>query len=111
MQASNQPRGPALRDRSAPFGSQQHLHRIEVQVQWVQAVDFFNVLTGPQLLEKAEALLAEHRERRYLRMVTLAVLLKQALEEDRSCQKAVNGWIGATRGRRVESSECPQWRV
>lgn len=56
-------------------------------------MDFFNLLTGPQLLEKVEALLPEHRERRYPPTVTLAMFLKQALEEDRSCQKAVNGWI------------------
>jgi Transposase DDE domain len=82
-----------LRDRSAAFRSQQHQHRVEAQVHRVQAVDFFNVLTGPQLLEKTEALLPEHRERQYPPTVTLAMFLKQALEEDRSCQKAVNGWI------------------
>jgi hypothetical protein len=59
----------------------------------VQAVDFFNVLCGPQLLDKTEALLPEHRERQYPPTVALAMFLKQALEEDRSCQKAVNAWI------------------
>jgi hypothetical protein len=82
-----------LRDRNAAFGSQQHQHHIEAQVHRAQAVDFFNVLTSPQLLEKTEALLPEHRERQYPPTVTLAMFLKQALEEDRSCQKAVNGWI------------------
>ncbi len=59
----------------------------------MQATDFFNVLTGPQLLEKTEALLPEHRERQYPPTVTLSMFLKQALEQDRSCQRAVNGWI------------------
>jgi Transposase DDE domain len=82
-----------LRDRSATFRSKQHQHRIEAQAHRVQAVDFFNLLTGPHLLEKVEALLPEHRERQYPPTLTLAMFLKQALEEDRSCQKAVNGWI------------------
>jgi len=82
-----------LRDRNAAFRSQQHQHHIEAGVHEVQAVDFFNVLTGPQLLEKVEALLPEHRERQYPPTVTLSMFLKQALEQDRSCQKAVNGWI------------------
>lgn len=56
-------------------------------------MDFFNLLTGPELLEKTEALLPEHREREYPPTVTLAMFLKQALCADRSCQKAVNGWI------------------
>jgi Transposase DDE domain len=82
-----------LRDRSAAFQSQQHQHHIEAQVHRLQALDFFNVLTGAQLLEKTEALLPQHRERHYPPTVTLAMFLKQALEVDRSCQKAVNGWI------------------
>jgi len=82
-----------LRDRSAAFRSEQHQNRIEGEVHRLQAADFFNVLTGPQLLEKTEALLPEHRERQYPPTVTLSMFLKQALEQDRSCQKAVNAWI------------------
>jgi hypothetical protein len=82
-----------LRDRSAAFRSQQHQHRIEGQANRLQAVDFFNVLTGAQLLEKTEGLLPEHRERQYPPTVALSMFLKQALEQDRSCQKAVNAWI------------------
>jgi len=55
-------------------------------------VDFFNVLTGPELLEKTEAYLPEHRERLYPPTVTLSMFMMQALNEDGSCQKAVNGW-------------------
>jgi hypothetical protein len=82
-----------LRDRSAAFRSQQHQSHIEGQARRLQATDFFNVLTGPQLLEKTEALLPEHRERQYPPTATLSMFLKQALEQDRSCQRAVNAWI------------------
>ena len=82
-----------MRDRSAAFQSQQRQSRIGVQAQRLQAVDFFNVLTGPELLQKTEALLPEHREREYPPTVPLAMFLKQALSQDRSCQRAVDGWI------------------
>jgi hypothetical protein len=55
-------------------------------------VDFFNILTGPQLLELTDAYLPEHRERLYPPTVTLSMFIKQVLEADGSCQKAVNGW-------------------
>jgi hypothetical protein len=55
-------------------------------------MDFFNLLTGPELLEMTEALLPEHRERLYPPTQVLAMFIKQALEEDRSCQSAVNAW-------------------
>ena len=82
-----------MRDRSAAFQSQQHQSRIEGRAQRLEAVDFFNALTGPELLGKTEALLPEHREREYPPTVALAMFLKQALSQDRSCQRAVNGWI------------------
>lgn len=56
------------------------------------AVDFFNVLTGPALLELTEGLLPEHRERLYPPTVALSMFLKQSLDEDGSCQRVVNGW-------------------
>ncbi|GAC1412341.1 MAG: hypothetical protein NVSMB6_14190 [Burkholderiaceae bacterium] len=55
-------------------------------------MDFFNVLTGPELLETTEAYLPEHRERLHPPTVTLSMFMMQALNEDGSCQKAVNGW-------------------
>jgi hypothetical protein len=58
----------------------------------IEAMDFFNVLTGPELLEQTEAHLPEHRERLYAPTVALAMFMRQALNEDGSCQKAVNGW-------------------
>jgi hypothetical protein len=55
-------------------------------------VEFFNLLTSPELLETTEALLPEHRERLYPPTVTLSMFMRQVLEADGSCQKAVNGW-------------------
>ena len=57
-----------------------------------QAVEFFNVLTSPQLLQTSQTLLPEHRERLYPPTVTLSMFMRQALQADGSCQKAVNGW-------------------
>ncbi len=61
-------------------------------VQQTAAVDFFNALTGPELLDITEGLLPEHRERLYPPTVTLSVFIKQTLDQDGSCQRAVNGW-------------------
>ncbi len=82
-----------MRDRSAAFRSRQQQSRIEGRAQRLEVVDFFNALTGPELLERTEALLPQHREREYPPTVVLAMFLKQALSQDRSCQRAVNGWI------------------
>jgi hypothetical protein len=60
-------------------------------------VDFFNILTGPELLETTERHLPEHRERLYPPTVTLSMFMRQALNEDGSCQRAVNAWA-AQRG-------------
>ncbi len=50
----------------------------------------FNVLTGPQLLDRVEALLPEHRERLYPPTETLSMFLAQALSADGICQQAVD---------------------
>jgi len=57
-----------------------------------EAVEFFNVLTSPELLATTEALLPEHRERLYPPTVALSMFMRQVLEADGSCQRAVNGW-------------------
>ena len=51
---------------------------------------FFNVLTGPELLDEVEALLPSHRERLFPPTETLSMFLAQTLNADSSCQKAVN---------------------
>ncbi len=56
----------------------------------VDALDFFNLLTGPQLRERVEALLPVHRERVFPPTETLAMFLGQALSPDGSCRQAVD---------------------
>ncbi len=92
-------------DRNGGFHSQQHRDRIGRQIRRAGAVDFFNLLTGPELLEMTEMHLPEHRERLYPPTVALSMFLKQSLEEDRSCQRAVNAWAGqrAAEGLSVQS--------
>lgn len=51
---------------------------------------FFNLLTGPELLDEIENLLPEHRERLFPPTETLSMFLAQSLSADRSCQFAVN---------------------
>lgn len=79
-------------NRNGAFRSQQRRNSIRGRLDRAGAVDFFNLLTGPELLEMTEALLPEHRERLYPPTQVLAMFIKQALEEDRSCQRAVNAW-------------------
>lgn len=81
-----------MSDRRALFESQQHRKSIGRRSRQTDAVEFFNVLTGPELLELTEAHLPEHRERLYSPTVTLSMFMRQALNEDGSCQKVVNAW-------------------
>ena len=79
-------------DRNARNVLHQRQTRIARQAKGTQAVEFFNVLTSPELLKTTEALLPEHRERLYPPTVALSMFMRQVLEADGSCQKAVNGW-------------------
>ncbi len=78
--------------RNASSSVQQHQDTLRKQIHRNSAVDFFNVLTGPLLLEMTEAHLPVHRERLYPPTVVLSMFIKQVLAEDGSCQRAVNGW-------------------
>ena len=51
----------------------------------------FNLLTGPKLLDRVEASLPEHRERKFPPTETLSMFLAQVLSADGSCQQALNG--------------------
>src|SRR5450755_3582727 len=84
--------GPALSNRNAEFESQQHSKNVSRSVGKIEAVEFFNLLTGPELLEMTDTYLPEHRERLYPPTVTLSMFMMQALNEDASCQRAVDGW-------------------
>ena len=81
-----------MKDRNAEYRAQQHRKFIGRRVGRIGAVDFFNLLTGPELLETTESHLPEHRERLYPPTVALSMFMRQALNADGSCQKAVNGW-------------------
>jgi hypothetical protein len=78
--------------RNAQNGVHQRPSAIARRAKTSQAVEFFNVLTSPALLETTESVLPEHRERLYPPTVTLSMFMRQVLEADGSCQKAVNGW-------------------
>jgi len=78
--------------RNTPSTLRQRRDRIRRRGRNASAVDFFNVLTSPLLLERVEEHLREHRERLYPPTVVLSMFIKQVLEEDGSCQRAVNGW-------------------
>jgi Transposase DDE domain len=94
-----------VRDRNVERRHQQHRRTIHQRVRQIEAVDFFNVLTSPDLLDTTEACLPEHRERLYPPTVTLSMFMKQALSADRSCQRAVNAWAAqrSAEGLRVQS--------
>jgi hypothetical protein len=79
-------------DRKARSDLHQRRSRIARRSGSTPAVEFFNVLTSKELLQTTEALLPEHRERLYPPTVTLSMFMRQTLEADALCQKAVNGW-------------------
>jgi hypothetical protein len=64
--------------------------QVRSQVRNSDAYGFFNLLTGPELFDKVESVLPQHRERRFPPTETLSMFLAQALSADRSCQKAVD---------------------
>ena len=68
----------------------QQQRRVRSQVQNGDSYAFFNLLTGPELLDTVESVLPPHRERQFPPTETLSMFLAQALNADRSCQKAVN---------------------
>jgi hypothetical protein len=78
--------------RNAQNGVHQRRSAIVRRAKTTPAVEFFNVLTSPALLETTESVLPEHRERLYPPTVALSMFMRQALGVDGSCQKAVNGW-------------------
>lgn len=64
--------------------------RIQRRCETTDAYAFFNLLTGPQLLDGVEELLPAHRERLFPPTETLAMFLAQSLAADGSCRQAVN---------------------
>jgi hypothetical protein len=64
--------------------------RVQARIDNADAYGFFNLLTGPELLDDVESLLPEHRERLFPPTETLAMFMAQALSPDGSCRAAVN---------------------
>jgi len=81
-----------LSHRNVEIAQRQRRDRIARRARASSAVGFFDVLTGPEMLALTEAQLPEHRERHYPPTVTLSMFLGQALNADRSCQRAVDVW-------------------
>lgn len=77
-------------DYNSTCQSAQQQRCVAQQVENVDANHFFNLLTGPELLEVVESLLPEHRERNYPPTKTLSMFLRQVMSPDGSCQNAVN---------------------
>lgn len=75
------------RSRRARTHQQKHLRQ---HLENTDSYNFFNILTGPELLDQVESLLPEHRERLFPPTETLSMFLAQALSADRSCQRTVN---------------------
>ena len=73
-----------------PNAGVQQQQRVHKQAMHSDACAFFNLLTGAELLDEVELLLPPHRERLFPPTETLSMFLAQALNADRSCQKAVN---------------------
>lgn len=76
--------------RNAEWVSQQQVREIRRRAKQVDSMDFFNLITGPELLDTLEGLLPEYRERKFPPTVTLAMFLGQVLRADSSCQNAVD---------------------
>jgi hypothetical protein len=74
-------------NRRACLHQQQRIHQ---HVASSDSYAFFNLLTGPELLNEVESLLPAHRERLFPPTETLSMFLSQAMSADRSCQQAVD---------------------
>jgi hypothetical protein len=64
--------------------------RIQHRAEETDSYTFFNLLTGPQMLDEVEELLPAHRERVFPPTETLSMFLAQVLSPDGSCRQAVN---------------------
>ena len=63
-------------DRNVQSNLHQRRCGLKRRAQSTKAVEFFNVLTSPELLHTTEALLPEHRERLYPPTVTLSLFMR-----------------------------------
>jgi len=75
--------------RKATATAQQRL-RMKTRVGNADAYRFFNLLTGPQVLDDVESPLPAHRERLFPPTETLSMFMAQPLSADGSCRQAVD---------------------
>ena len=68
----------------------QQRRRVQARIDNVDAYGFFDLLTGPELLDDVESLLPAHRERLFPPIETLSMFMAQALSADGSCRQVVN---------------------
>lgn len=73
-----------------PTVATRQCRRVQSHINNTDANAFFNLLTGPELLQDVESLLPEHRERLFPPTETLSMFLAQALSADGGCQAAVD---------------------
>ncbi|RDH84222.1 MAG: IS4 family transposase, partial [endosymbiont of Seepiophila jonesi] len=64
--------------------------RISAHAANSDSYELFNLLTGPEFLDKVESLLPDHRERLFPPTETLSMFLAQAMSAGRSCQNVVD---------------------
>ncbi len=76
----------------------QQQRRLVKQVQKVDANHFFNLLTGPQLLEMVEAQLPEHRELELTRFRGHLNILVEEVSVNGKDEKTVSAGVSAADG-------------
>jgi hypothetical protein len=84
-----------LTHRSKAFDREQHCQRIARNACSTTSLQFFNMLTAPELIQITEAHLPAHRERLYPPTVTLSMFLHQTMAADGSCQQALASWAAS----------------
>ena len=67
--------------------------KIKNHAKKITATDFLELLSNEELRSIIEDTIPKYREQIYTPMQTLSLFLAQALNEDRSCSKAVNDFI------------------
>lgn len=93
-----------------PIISQIHLPKqtnIKKNAKNITATDFLELLSSDELSSIIENNTPKYRERIYTPMQTLAMFLSQALNEDRSCSKAVNDFIIQNKSQKNTRSISP----
>ena len=68
-------------------GQPQRVHRYADSM---DCAALFDLLTAPQLFDRVEALVPEHRERLFPPVATLSMFVAQALSADGSCRQVVD---------------------